>query len=194
MARCKGDPPSRSGLMCGLRKPHNVLRERSGHALIEAALIFPVLVGLFLGVSEFSEALTVNRRLQTAASTAADLVARLQTVDAQDLDGIKGMMDEIVKPYSVASLGLIVSSVIPDAKDLTITTVEWSDTRGTGVTPHAVGAAITLPAGLMLANTSIIFAEVKYSFQSTLSTMIVGSVPLHAEAYQRPRLAIKVAK
>jgi Flp pilus assembly protein TadG len=157
---------------------------------VEFALIFPIMLGLFLGVSEFSEAFTVSRRLQSAASTAADLVARMHTVQAQDLDGVKSMMDELVKPYSLATLGVVFTGVIADAKDASITTVQWSATRGTGVTPHALGVSITLPSGLMLPNTSIVLAEVKYSFQSTLSTMIIGTVPMHAEAYQRPRFAL----
>jgi Flp pilus assembly protein TadG len=169
-------------------------REQSGHALVEAALIFPILLGLFLGVSEFSEAFTVNRRLQGAAHTAADLVSRMQSVTAQDLDGIKAMIDETMKPYSVASLGVILTSVVADETDGMVTTVAWSDTRGTGVSPHGVEATITLPTGLTLPNTSVILAEVKYSFRSTLATMIVGSVPLSAQAYQRPRLSLQVLK
>jgi Flp pilus assembly protein TadG len=169
-------------------------REQSGHALIEAALIFPILLGLFLGVSEFSEAFTVSRRLQGAAHTAADLVARVQSVTAQDLDGVKAMIDETMKPYSVASLGVIVTSVVADEEDGTATTVEWSDVRGAGVSPHAAGSALKLPTGLTPPKASVIFAEVKYEFKSTLATMIVGTVSLRAEAYQRPRLGLKVLK
>jgi Flp pilus assembly protein TadG len=169
-------------------------REQYGHALVEAALIFPILLGLFLGVSEFSEALTVNRRLQGAAHTAADLVSRTPSVTVQELDGIKAMIDETMKPYSVTSLGVILTSIVADETNGTITTVAWSETRGAGVSPHAVGAAITIPAGLTLPNTSVIFVEVKYSFHSTLATMIVGSVPVQAEAYQRPRSTLQVLK
>lgn len=183
-----------ASIRCVLRRPGltSLARAQSGNALIEAALVFPILLGLFLGVSEFSEAFTVSRRLQGAAHTAADLVARMQTVTAQDLDGIKTMIDETMKPYSVASLGLIVTSVVADEDGTT--TVEWSDTRGVAVSPHAVGAVLILPAGVAPPQASVIFAEAKYLFQSTLATMIVGTVPLHAQAYQRPRLVQKVLK
>lgn len=169
-------------------------REQAGHVLVETALIFPILLGLFLGASEFSEAFTVSRRLHAAAHTTADLVSRLQTVTSQDLDGIKAMIDETIKPYSVASLGVIVTSVVADAKDAGATLVAWSETRGTGVSAHATGAALTLPAGLMRPDSSVIVAEIRYSFQSTLSTMIVGSVPMRADAFQRPRFALRVLK
>jgi Flp pilus assembly protein TadG len=167
--------------------------QQSGQALIEAALIFPILLGLFLGVSEFSEAFTVSRRLQAAAHTTADLVARMQSVTAKDVDGIKAMLDETLKPYPTASLGMIVTSVVAD-KDGATTTVEWSEARGAGVTSHAAGTVLTLPAGLASSEESVVFAEIKYSFQSTLATLIVGKVALDAQAYQRPRLGLKVLK
>ena len=188
------------GLLCHVRAAiarrsiWDLPREQAGHALVEAALVLPILLGVFLGVSEFSEALTVSRRLQAAAHSTADLVARLQTVTSQDLDGIKAMIDETIKPYSVATLGVIVTSVVADAKDAGVTLVAWSETRGAGVSPHPTGLLLTLPTGLTLPNTSVILAEVRYSFQSTLSTMIVGSVSLRAEAYQRPRFALRVVQ
>lgn len=174
----------------GLRRLKDLAPDQSGNILVEAALVFPILIGLFLGVSEFSEAFTVNRRLATAAYTAADLVARQQTVTADDLNGVKAMIDETVKPFSVASLGLVITSVVADKDNAT--TVAWSEALGTGASAHSTGAAIVLPAGLTLPNTSVIFTEIKYQFRSTLSTLIVGSVPLRAEAYQVPRFSAQV--
>jgi Flp pilus assembly protein TadG len=174
------------------RRLRGLPRDESGNALLEAALVFPILLGLFLGVSEFSEGFTVSRRLDAAAFTAADLVARSQSVTATDLDGVKAMVDETVKPFPLATMGLIVTSVVAD--DTNATTVAWSAALGAGVSPYATGAAISLPAGLTLPKGSIVFAEVKYQFKSTLATLIVGSVPLHAKAYQLPRYSAEVVK
>jgi Flp pilus assembly protein TadG len=172
------------------RRLRDLARDQSGNILVEAALVFPILIGLFLGVSEFSEGFTVSRRLAAAAHTAADLVARYQTVTADDLNGVKAMIDETVKPFSVANLGLVITSVVADKDNAT--TVAWSQALGTGASAHSPGAAITLPAGLTLPNSSVIFAEIKYQFRSSLSTLIMGSVPLQAEAYQVPRFSAQV--
>ena len=102
------------------------------------------------------------------------------------------MVEETIKPFPIASVGLVVTSVIADKSNAT--TVGWSEALGTGVSPHATGSAISLPAGLTFPETSVIVAEVRYSFQSTLSTMIVGPIALGAKAYQRPRFATSVAK
>jgi Flp pilus assembly protein TadG len=164
--------------------------DRSGNVLLEAALVFPILIGMFLGVSEFSEAFTVSRRLDIAANTAADLVARTPAVTADDLNGVKAMIDETLKPFPLASLGLVITSVVADGNNAT--TVAWSAALGSGVSARTKGSAVTLPAGLTFANGSIVLAEVKYQFTSTLSTMIVGAVTLNAAAYQVPRYSGEV--
>jgi Flp pilus assembly protein TadG len=170
----------------------DLARDQSGNILVEAALVFPLLVSLFLGVSEFSEAFTAKRRLAVGANTAADLVARVTTVTAGDLSGVKAMVDETIKPFPIANLGLVITSVVADEDN--VTTVAWSDAQGKGVSAYVAGAAISLPAGLTVPKGSLILAEVKYEFQSTLSTLLVGFVPLEAKAYQVPRYSHQVAK
>ena len=158
---------------------------------MEAAIVFPVLIILFFGVSELSEGFIASRRVVAAAFTAADMVARLQTVSSSKLTALKSMIDETIKPLPVASVGLVVTSVVADQNN--VTTVAWSDALGPGVTAYAPGSSITLPAGLTSPNSSVIYSQVTYTFQSTLSTFIVGGVPLQAQAYQQPRFTLQVA-
>src|SRR6516162_6596126 len=89
------------------RKSCGIARDCSGIALMEAAIVFPVLIILFFGVSELSEGFIASRRVVAAAYTAADLVARLQTVSSSDLTALKSMIDETIKPLPVATLGLV---------------------------------------------------------------------------------------
>jgi Flp pilus assembly protein TadG len=174
------------------RQARRLGRDARGNALVEAALVFPILISLFLGISEFSEALTVSRRVEAAAGTSADLVARLKTVTTDDLTQIKPMIDKMLSPFPTAPLGLVITSVVAD--DDNETTVAWSHAEGAGVSARAEGAPVALPPGLTEPNTSVIFAEVRYTFHSTLATLIAGGVPMQAEAYMRPRLAAQVEK
>jgi Flp pilus assembly protein TadG len=176
----------------GVRRLGDLARDQSGNILLEAALVFPILVLLFLGVSEFSEAFTASRRIEAAASTAADLVARASSVTSDDLSGIKAMVDEIVKPFPVAKMGLVLTSVAADGDNAT--TVGWSAALGTGVSAYGTGNPISVPEGLTFANGSVVMAEIKFQFQSTLSTLLVGSVPMQAKAYQIPRYSGQVIK
>jgi Flp pilus assembly protein TadG len=174
------------------RSPLDFARDRSGQALIEAALIFPILVGLFLGITEFSEAFTVNRRIEAAANVSADLVARTQSVTTADLVGIKSMTDEMIKPYATAKLGLIITSVTTDPDNTP--SVQWSFASGADASPHAVGSSMTLPAGVTEPSSSIVVSEVQYEFQSTLARLIVGNIQMRARAYFRPRVSPNVSK
>jgi len=174
------------------RLARRLCSDERGSALVEAALVFPVLIVVFLGLSEYSEALTAKRRVETAAGTGADLVARLRTVSTADLAQIKPMLDEMIRPFPTATLGLVVTSVVADAENNT--TVAWSYADGAGAAQHAEGAAVSLPAGLTEPGKSIIMAEVSYTFHSTLATLIVGDLPMAAEAYVKPRLAAQIEK
>jgi Flp pilus assembly protein TadG len=176
----------------GRRRISDLALDQSGNVLVEAALVFPILVMLLLGVSEFSEAFTASRRIAAAANTAADLVARTSSVTVVDLNGIKAMIDETIKPFPVAKLGLVITSVVADEDSAT--TVAWSEALGTGLSAYGTGAAISVPAGLTLPKGSLVFAEIKYQFQSTLSALFVGSVPMQAKAYQVPRYSSQVIR
>src|SRR5262249_33740142 len=163
-----------------------------GNALVEAALVFPLLIILFFGVSELCEGFIAKRRVEAAAYMAADFIARLQAVNSTDLVALKAMIDETVRPLPVATVGLVVTSVIADAQNAT--TAAWSDALGPGVAPNTAGRTIAIPSGLPLPNTTLILAQVRYTFHSTLSTLIVGDIAMQAQAYQRPRSIVQVAR
>jgi Flp pilus assembly protein TadG len=159
---------------------------QGGHALLEAALLFTFLPFLFLGVSEFSEADMVLRRLDEAAGKSADLIARVDSVSTSELDALKdNLMDELMKPFPTAGFGLTLTSVVTNQNGRS--TVSWSHARGGSVAPRAVGSNIALPAGLAEPSTSIIMAESANRFSSTFGTMIVGSRTMTGVAYSAPR-------
>jgi hypothetical protein len=115
-------------------------------------------------------------------------------VSLADVTALKSIVDETIKPFPVAPVGLVVTSVVVDQGQLT---VAWSEARGSGVSADPLGplgTALPLPVGLTLPNSSTIVARVTYTFRSTLSTPIVGDVWLQAEAYQQPRFVQQIAR
>ena len=134
--------------MCAMRDRTNNLAkgaapDETGNALIEAALVFPILFILFFGVSELCEGFIASRRVEAAAFTAADLVARLQTVNSADLVALKSIIDETIKPLPVATVGLVVTSVIADENNATTVRLE----RGAWARRHSpYGKHINRPA------------------------------------------------
>jgi Flp pilus assembly protein TadG len=156
-----------------------------GAALVEFTLAFPVLIALFLGLVEFSEAFAVNRKLANAAGAVADLVAQRPKVTAGDLDDIAKIADMLVAPYTPTKLAVVVSSVEADQKG--VTKVGWSYSHGVGATARGQGSAFSPPAGLTEPGSSIIVAEATYQFAPTVGLYLTGVITLSRKAYFQPR-------
>jgi Flp pilus assembly protein TadG len=163
-----------------------------GTAMMEFTLVFPMLVVLFLGLVEFGEAFSINRRMAYTATTSADLVSQVSSVTNADLADITLAIDELVKPHSTTPFGMIISSVYTDA--VGTTKVDWSYATGSGVTAHATGAVYTLPAGLKENGYSMVVVETKYVFTPTVGLFLLGSHTMNGTAYARPRLSSKITK
>ena len=159
-----------------------------GVILIEFALVLPVLLVIFIGLVEFSEAFTIARKLSTSATTVSDLVSQQPSVTSADLDDINLVANEIMRPYSSTPLSLVIVSVAADQDNAT--TVAWSYPSSA----YAVGAAYALPqAGLTEPNSSIIVVEATYNFTPTVGHFL-GSFPITQRAFFKPRFSANVAK
>ena len=157
-----------------------------GGAIIEATLVIPLALLFFVGIAEFAQGFTINRRLEAAAGAAADLVTRRETIDSAELAGIKSMLDEMIRPYPVNTLGFRVTSIVTD--QASTATVAWSYAQGPGLSALTTGAPMTVPAGLVGPNASVVFAEIRYAFTSSLSVIIPAGIPMQAESYFPPRI------
>lgn len=168
-------------------------RDEGGASLIEFTLIFPLLVGLFLGLVEFGEAFSVSRRVSNAAAAASDLVSQVPSVTDADLSDIALVTTELLKPYKSDNFGMVISSVVAN-QDNTGATVAWSYATGQGATARTQGGAYTLPSGITEPASSIIMVETFYSFTPTVGLYLTGTHKLEGQAYFRPRLTRVVAK
>lgn len=157
-----------------------------GGALVEASLVIPIALLFFVGIAEFAQGFTINRRLEAAAGAAADLVTRRETIDSAELAGIKTMLDEMIRPYPVNTLGFRVTSIVTD--ETSTATVAWSYAQGPGLGALPAGAAMSVPTGLVGPNSSVVFAEIRYAFSSSLSVLIPSGIPMRAESYFPPRI------
>lgn len=170
------------------------IRNRSGVSAIEFALILPVLLTMYFGAVELSNALTINRRTSMVASTAADLVAQEKTTSAAGLQDAFKAAESILTPVDTAPLKMVLTSVVADANN--IGKVDWSCASGTGATPRAKDSNYAVPAGLTQPNNSVIVAEVTYAFTPMVGSTYFnpGSYTMKRIFYARPRKSLKVTK
>jgi Flp pilus assembly protein TadG len=170
--------------------------DERGSAAIESAIIFPVLVLIFLGMVEMSQAFTVKRRVQNVASATADLVAQSQAVTTSDLNDIASIGAQLMLPFSSTGLTLTITSVAEDTQSKV--TVQWScswSSLSSSANCAATGAAYTgLPSGLLNPGQSVIIGRVAYPYTPSIGEFLTGGLTFTASSYYRPRLAASVVK
>jgi len=171
-------------------------RDTRGMAAVEFAMIVPIMFFLLVGAVEFSQALTVDRRVTQAASATADLIARApsQGLTVTQVDNELKIIEQLIEPYELSQLTVRIVSVKatpvngnPAAVNYV---VDWSrDNRGG--TPYAKDATYAgIPNGLLVAGESVIVAEARYNYTPLIfSVFIESAFDLEEKFYLKPRNA-----
>lgn len=168
-------------------------RNRRGVSAIEFALIFPLLIVLYVGAAETGNLLTIYRRTFQIAATAADLTAQVKTVSNADLADIVTASNSIMSPFATVPLRTVITSVVADQNNAG--KVSWS--YASSGAARGVNSPYPLPTGLTEPGSSVIVAEVTYAF-TPLVNMIKyfspGSFTMSQTFYTRPRKSLTVTK
>jgi Flp pilus assembly protein TadG len=165
-------------------------RDNRGVSAVEFALVLPLMLTMYLGGVEVSDAVSVNRKVTLITRSVADLTSRVQCVSSSDLTNILNAGTAIVYPYNANNITIKITSVLIDSTGKA--TVDWS-TANTG-NVYAHGDAVTLPVALDVASTSLIFSEVTYGYKPAIGYVITGTLTLTDQMYMRPRLSASVTK
>lgn len=171
-----------------LNTVRQLARDTRGVSALEFALVLPIMISMYIGAVEFSHALTVDRRVTSVASAAADLVAQSKQASSATVQDTFTAANSIMLPYSTTPITIVLTSVEADQNN--DTTVAWS--CGLNAAAHADGSAFTLPTGLTQPFSSIIVAEVTYSYTPPIGEFISGSINLVEKFYLRPRRSLTV--
>jgi Flp pilus assembly protein TadG len=165
------------------RLAHDFTRDKKGIAAVEFAMLLPLMVTLYLGGIEVSQAVSIDRKVSLTARAVADLVAQGTNIPNAEMNNILNAAKTVASPYPSSELKVTVSSIKIDANKKA--TVEWSDAFNTTARPK--NQTVTVPAGLLTANTWIIWAEVSYNYKPTIGYVITGAMNLSDQIYMRPR-------
>lgn len=167
-------------------------RDQQGMAAVEFAMLLPLLVTLFLGGVEVSQAVSIDRKVALVARTVADLVAQGSNITNAEMTNIVNAGKAVGQPYPDTNLKIVVSSVKIDANSKA--TIAWSD--GSNTTARTTNQDVTtlIPAGLKVANTSVIWAEVSYAYTPTIGYIITGTMNLADRIFMRPRLQDNITR
>lgn len=169
-----------------LRTRHNaakMLRDRSGIAATEFAVIVPVMLVMFFGTVEFSSGVAVNRKVTLMARTLADLTSQSTTVTDTDLTGFFAASKGVMTPYPSTPTKSTISELYVTPGSLAVK-VQWSK----GDAARTPGAPVTIPTELKVGGTYVILSEVTYRYVPTVGhVMAPAGIDLKDVAYTRPR-------
>ena len=166
-----------------------LVRDQGGISAVEFAMLLPLMLMLYLGAVEISQAVGVDRKVTLTSRTVADLASQSSSLASSDMQNILNASAAVIAPYDPAQLKVTVSEVNVDNNGNA--TIGWSCTLGGSA--HAAGSAVTLPAALKVANTSLIWGEAAYTYKPIIGYVVTGTLNLSDQIYMRPRLSNSVS-
>ncbi len=177
-------------VQCNLSRYLDRFRDdQSGISAVEFAMLLPLMLTLYLGTVEVSQAVGIDRKVTLTSRTVADLASQVTNIASSDMQNILTASSSVIAPYDSTKLKVTVSEVTIDGNGSA--KVAWSCTLGGSA--HAVGSAVTLPAALNVANTSLIWGEASYTYTPTIGYVVTGTLNLSDKIYMRPRLSDSIA-
>jgi len=166
-------------------------RDDTAVSAVEFGIVLPLLILIYLGGVELSQAITVDRKLTVAGNSVGDLVAQGGSeMSKSELEEIFMAANAIMTPYSSTPLKIVVSSVKIDKNG-----DEVESSCGYHDTPRAEGSSITVPDGVRVEGSYLVITEVSYDFEMPIGPVkippfgyVVGdAITFNDTFYMRPR-------
>jgi Flp pilus assembly protein TadG len=177
-------------VLCTLsQRIHGFLEDRRGVSAVEFAMLLPLMLTLYLGTVEISQGVAIDRKVTLTSRTVADLASQVSSLTSTDMTNVLNAASSVISPYDTSKLKVTVSQVSIDASS--VPKIVWSCTLNG--TKQTVGATVSLPTALKVANTSLIWGQVSYSYKPTIGYVITGTLNLSDQIYMRPRLSDTVS-
>lgn len=162
----------------------------AGVSAVEFALVLPVMLATFFGISEVANYVLAARKAANAASTAADLVAQDTAITNDEMSDIMNSLSIVLLPFNPAQAQIRISEV--DADNNGVTTVAWSDARRTS--PRTPGSPITVPSGVVPNGQGVILAEISFTYQTLFGMYLNDGMTVSDKFYLKPRRSTKVLR
>ena len=165
-------------------------RDERGVALVEFAYVLPILLLMYLGGYQLTDALSCNRKVTITARVVADLTTQNASVTTSQVNTILNASSTVLAPYSVSNALVRVTELTTDSNGNT--TVTWSmDNRGGGLVANT---SYVLPTKIKAVSSSIIMSEVAYSYKPIVTFSVIQPLTLSDKIFMYPRVSNSVDK
>ncbi len=157
-----------------------------GAIAIEFAMIFPIMITIYFGVVEISNALAASRKVTMLTSTVGDLVAQFPDVGPTRMAGLYAGAEEIMRPFDINGTNQL---------KITVYSVSAIPANNWTYAPdgECVGGAPTVPANLLASGGSVIVSHVCYRHDSILHNFFATDPTFTETFFLRPRQVDDIA-
>jgi Flp pilus assembly protein TadG len=136
--------------------------DREGVGAIEFAILFPILVMLYVGAFEITIGLSISKRAARSSAAIADVVTQQQTVTKAWLNDMPSVASAIFAPYGTTGLTVKITGIAIDAS--ANPTVKWSWQQGKPA-PYTANSAVTVPPDLKKASSFLVRTELSVPYK-----------------------------
>ena len=158
--------------------------DRRGSAAVEFALIIPVVMLLYYGMAETTQALLANRRVSVIATAVGDLTAQATQLKKAQIDDIFNISAAALKPFPVSDLGIRIVSIETTADG--VPQIKWQKQRG------AFPSEVDLSTVENTPSIDVTRAETIYTYQTPFGQIFPDAFVFKKQMDMRPRGGVAV--
>ncbi|MBX2834820.1 MAG: pilus assembly protein [Micavibrio sp.] len=162
--------------------------EDDGLAAVEAALTFPVLLVMMLGLYDMGNGILANQKAIRASQIVADLVARDRSVDQLEINEIVAAGRLAFEPLDTGAYGVDIVSIRFD--DEANPQIVWRET----VNMSEMADVLSNVSALAEPDNGVVAVGVSYEFRPVFAGFVVDNIPMLEVAFSRGRKSAVVAK
>ena len=184
------------------------LRDKSAVAIVEFAMILPVLLVMTVGSFEVARYAFLTQKLDRISATLADLTARAEALTAAEVDNLFNSIEHLAQPFSFDEEGMVVISSVVGRAGLDPLIIgqkiqgeipDHDSKIGTNGETATLPGVFTDEDGQTLKDgEGLIVTEVFYSFapyftggDTGILSDVLGTTTLYRQSFFRPRLSEK---
>ncbi len=171
------------------------IRANRGLAVVEFALIAPVLMTVFYGCIEATRYILATQKAAKLAHTVADVTAQSTAVSQAGLTQLFEATNDIMQPFAFASTGRVIISSLYRAPGQPNATVNWRHAGGGNLIATSafgsVGAVPDLPVAFAFEEReNVIATEVFFQYTPLISTQFFDTMVIYRQAFYKPRFGL----